>query len=67
MTIIFAVLALIFVYVLIWHTKFVASPLRTMGHNPVASRYAGISNSKMIMIVMIDAVWWPRWHWSRGQ
>lgn len=51
MTIIFAVLALIFVYVLIWHTKF-GFALRTMGHNPTASRYAGISNTKMIMIVM---------------
>ena len=51
MTVIFAVLALIFVYVLIWHTKF-GFALRTLGHNPTASRYAGISNSKMIMIVM---------------
>jgi ABC-type uncharacterized transport system permease subunit len=51
MTIIFAILALIFVYVLIWHTKF-GFAMRTMGHNPTASRYAGISNSKMIMIVM---------------
>jgi ABC-type uncharacterized transport system permease subunit len=51
MTIIFAVLALIFVYILIWHTKF-GFAMRTMGHNPTASRYAGISNSKMIMIVM---------------
>jgi simple sugar transport system permease protein len=51
MTVIFAVLALIFCYVLIWHTKF-GFALRTMGHNPTASRYAGISNSKMIMIVM---------------
>lgn len=51
MTIIFAVLALIFVYVLLWHTKF-GFALRTMGHNPAASLYAGISNSKMTMIVM---------------
>ena len=51
MTVIFAVLALIFVYVLIWHTKF-GFAMRTMGHNPAASRYAGISNSKMIIIVM---------------
>jgi ABC-type uncharacterized transport system permease subunit len=51
MTIIFAILALIFVYVLIWHTKF-GFAMRTLGHNPTASRYAGISNSKMIMIVM---------------
>ena len=51
MTVIFAVLALIFVYVLIWHTKF-GFAMRTLGHNPTASRYAGISNSRMIMIVM---------------
>ncbi len=51
MTCIFAVLALVFVYVLIWHTKF-GFAMRAMGHNPTASRYAGISNSRMIMIVM---------------
>ncbi|HEV7717780.1 MAG TPA: ABC transporter permease [Arsenicitalea sp.] len=50
-TIIFAILALVFVYVLIWHTKF-GFAMRTMGHNPTASRYAGISNTKLIMIVM---------------
>ena len=52
MTIIFAILALIFVYVLIWHTKF-GFAMRTMGHNPTASLYAGISNSKMIIIIMM--------------
>jgi len=52
MTVIFAVLALIFVYVLIWHTKF-GFAMRTMGHNPTATRYAGISNSKMIIIIMM--------------
>jgi simple sugar transport system permease protein len=51
MTVIFAVLALIAVYILIWHTKF-GFAMRTLGHNPTASVYAGISNSKMIMIVM---------------
>jgi simple sugar transport system permease protein len=51
MTIVFAILALIFVYVLLWRTKF-GFALRTMGHNPSASLYAGISNSKMTMIVM---------------
>jgi simple sugar transport system permease protein len=50
-TVIFAVLALIFVYVLIWHTK-LGFAMRTMGHNAGASRYAGISNSRLIMIVM---------------
>lgn len=51
MTIIFAVLAVIFVYVLVWRTKF-GFALRTMGHNPAASLYAGISNSRTIMTVM---------------
>ena len=37
MTVIFAILALIFVYVLIWHTKF-GFAMRTLGHNPAASR-----------------------------
>jgi simple sugar transport system permease protein len=52
MTIIFAILALIAVYILIWRTKF-GYALRTMGHNPTASTYAGISNSRMIIIVMM--------------
>ncbi|HET8728993.1 MAG TPA: ABC transporter permease [Alphaproteobacteria bacterium] len=52
MTVIFAVLALIFVYVLLWHTKF-GFALRTLGHNPTASRYAGFSNSRLIIIVMM--------------
>lgn len=50
-TIIFAILALIFVYVLIWHTEF-GYAMRALGHNPTASRYAGMSNAKLIMIVM---------------
>jgi simple sugar transport system permease protein len=51
MTCIFAVLALIFCYVLLWHTK-LGYAMRAMGHNPTATRYAGISNSKLIMITM---------------
>ncbi|HWV02614.1 MAG TPA: ABC transporter permease [Devosia sp.] len=51
MTAIFAILALIFVYVLLWHTR-LGFALRTMGHNPSASLYAGLSNSKLTMIVM---------------
>jgi simple sugar transport system permease protein len=51
-TVIFAVLALIGVYVLIWRTKF-GYALRTMGHSPSASLYAGISNSRMIILVMM--------------
>jgi len=50
-TIIFAILALIGTYILIWHTK-LGFAMRTMGKNPTASRYAGISNSKLIMITM---------------
>jgi len=51
MTCIFAVLSLIFCYVLLWHTK-LGYAIRAMGHNPTATRYAGISNSKLIMITM---------------
>lgn len=50
-TIIFAILALIGTYILIWHTK-LGFAMRTLGKNPTASRYAGISNSKLIMITM---------------
>ena len=52
MTVIFAILALIGVYVLVWRTKF-GYALRTMGHSPTASLYAGISNSRMIILVMM--------------
>jgi simple sugar transport system permease protein len=50
-TIIFAIAALIGTYILIWHTK-LGFAMRTLGKNPTASRYAGISNSKLIMITM---------------
>jgi general nucleoside transport system permease protein len=46
-----AILALIFVYWLVWRTKFGFS-LRAIGHSPTAATYAGISNEKMIMITM---------------
>jgi ABC-type uncharacterized transport system permease subunit len=52
LTIVFAMLALIGVYFLIWRTKF-GYALRTMGHNPIASLYAGISNTRMIIYVMM--------------
>ena len=52
MTAIFAVLALIGVYFLVWRTKF-GYALRTMGHSPTAALYAGISNSRMIILVMM--------------
>jgi ABC-type uncharacterized transport system permease subunit len=43
--------ALIGVYYLLWHTKF-GYAIRTLGHNPTASLYAGMSNSRLIMITM---------------
>jgi general nucleoside transport system permease protein len=51
LSIILAMVLLFAVYVLIWRTKF-GFALRTLGANPTASRYAGMSNSKIIMIVM---------------
>lgn len=50
-TLVLAVLCLIGVYVLLWHTRF-GFAMRALGHNPTASRYAGISNSRIIIIVM---------------
>ena len=38
-------------YVLIWHTRF-GYAMRTLGFSPSASQYAGMSNSRIIMIVM---------------
>ncbi len=49
-----AIAALVFFYWLIWHTKF-GYRVRALGHNPTAANYAGISNQKMIMIVMAMA------------
>jgi general nucleoside transport system permease protein len=49
-----AIAALFFVYWLIWRTKF-GYAVRALGHNPTAANYAGISNEKMIMIVMAMA------------
>ena len=46
-----AIAALVLVYILIWRTK-LGFALRTMGLNPTASRYAGMSNSRLIMIAM---------------
>ena len=50
-TLVLAVLCLIGAYVLIWHTRF-GFAMRALGHNPTASAYAGMSNSRIIMIVM---------------
>lgn len=46
-----SVLALVGSYILLWHTRF-GFAIRTLGHNPTASRYAGMSNSRLIMITM---------------
>ncbi len=46
-----AIAVLIGFYILVWRTKF-GFALRTMGHNPVASRYAGMSNQRLIIVVM---------------
>lgn len=46
-----ALIALGLVYWLIWHTKF-GFAVRALGNNPTAANYAGISNQKMIMIIM---------------
>jgi ABC-type uncharacterized transport system permease subunit len=54
LTFILAIAALIFVYWLIWRTKF-GYAVRALGNNPVAANYAGISNQKMIMIIMAMA------------
>lgn len=43
--------ALVGVYYLLWHTRF-GYAIRTLGHNPTASLYAGMSNSRIIMITM---------------
>ncbi|ODT76038.1 MAG: sugar ABC transporter permease [Pelagibacterium sp. SCN 64-44] len=54
LTFFLAIAALVLVYWLIWRTKF-GYAVRALGNNPVAANYAGISNQKMIMIVMAMA------------
>lgn len=46
-----ALIALVVVYFLIWRSKY-GYAIRAMGHNPVAAKYAGMSNAKLIMITM---------------
>ncbi len=46
-----AILALILTYILLWRTE-LGYKIRTMGANPSAAHYAGISNSKIVMIAM---------------
>ncbi|WP_404400078.1 ABC transporter permease [Pelagibacterium halotolerans] len=51
LTIVVAIAFLVLAYIFIWHTK-LGYQLRALGQNPVASRYAGMSNSRLIMIAM---------------
>ncbi|WP_417310570.1 ABC transporter permease [Devosia sp.] len=51
LTIFIALITLGLVYLLLWHTKF-GYALRTIGQNPTAARYGGISNEKMIIMAM---------------
>lgn len=46
-----AILVLILTYILIWRTE-LGYKIRTLGANPSAGHYAGISNSRVIMIAM---------------
>ena len=46
-----AIIALILTYILLWRTE-LGYKIRTMGANASAAHYAGISNSKIVMIAM---------------
>jgi ABC-type uncharacterized transport system permease subunit len=48
---IFALVASAFVWILIWHTR-LGFAIRTVGHNPTAALYAGISIGHITMITM---------------
>ncbi|MCJ8323502.1 MAG: ABC transporter permease [Rhizobiales bacterium] len=47
-----ALICAFLVWVLIWRTRF-GYAVRTQGHSPSAATYAGISSSKVIIIIMI--------------
>jgi len=51
LSLILAAILLVGFWVLVWRTRF-GYALRTMGANPTASLYAGISNQKVIIITM---------------
>ena len=51
-TILVAVVALIGFYILMWRTE-LGYKLRALGHNPSAAHYAGMSNSRLIIIAML--------------
>jgi simple sugar transport system permease protein len=46
-----ALIACVFVYVLIWRTRF-GYEVRTYGANPEAARYAGISTTRVVVTIM---------------
>ena len=46
-----ALIACVFVYVLIWRTKF-GYEVRVYGANPTAARYAGISTTRVVVVIM---------------
>ncbi|MGB0498783.1 MAG: ABC transporter permease [Rubricella sp.] len=46
-----ALIAAVFVYILIWRTK-LGYEIRTFGANPTAARYAGISTMRVVVITM---------------
>lgn len=48
---VFALFASAFVWILIWHTR-LGYAIRTVGHNPTAAIYAGISIGRVTMITM---------------
>jgi len=47
-----AILACVFVWVLVWRSK-LGYEIRTLGHNPTAAAYAGISVSRITIIAMM--------------
>ena len=48
---ILALLASVFVWILVWHTR-LGYAIRTVGHSPTAATYAGISIGRITMITM---------------
>ena len=51
-TLFLALAAAVFVYVLIWRTRF-GYEVRTVGHNPTAALYAGISVARITVLIML--------------
>lgn len=51
LTLFVALALLVAFYFVVWRTKF-GFAIRTMGQNPTASRYAGMSNQRLIIVTM---------------